>query len=114
MRRCIVSLAEVYSYHWVHRVGFNEPRRPIFGITSQARPETAPSITSVKYVALLTIGWSREPFASAQDALMPTHISGFSASVYEVQVVGGRERGSRCIWQRAYPLSHIPIPATLT
>jgi hypothetical protein len=104
----IISLADAYSTHWIHR-GVSGRFIPEFlTVEAEAFPEEFTLERSQKFEAQLSPGWYDSAIPEDDQGDEPTHAYGFTASVWETTKNRGRK-----IWDRPYPMDDVPIPAFL-
>jgi hypothetical protein len=65
----------------------------------------------VGFSADLSLGWNDETIQDDDYAEVPTHLSGFTATLWETDGMGDERGWSQSIWSRVYPMDDIPIPA---
>jgi hypothetical protein len=72
-------------------------------ITSEAAPEDLTVGGAQGFEAMLSLGWNDENDPD-HGPYEPTHHSGFTASVWEVDGFGEEQGYGQAVWTRAYPM----------
>jgi hypothetical protein len=106
MKSHILSLADAYSRHWVHRAVEAPGKKGFLGVQSDAPPEELSSDSYSKFVAELCIVREDEELGEDRHSREPVYVSGFRARLWETDGMGI----GRTVLERAYPMDHIPVP----
>jgi hypothetical protein len=109
----ILDLADAHSQHWIHRVGPARNSSIFLEVESKAPAEELTVDFATSIAAQFCLGWNDATLREDDDPDGPTHLSGFTASVFESNGKGHGERRVRLIWERAYPMDRVRIPAFL-
>jgi hypothetical protein len=111
MESHIVSLAEAYAQHWIHRMLRVNERSRFLVVESAAPPEAFTSDDFTAFSADLYVDravWypRAEPVSTE-----PEHVYGFEAILWEADGMGDLRRSMGTAWSREYPMDSIPFSA---
>jgi hypothetical protein len=106
MKRHLVSLADAYTGHWVHRAMEARGRKNFLGIQSEGPSEESSSDSHITVVAELFIVRDNEELREDRYSREPAYVSGFKARLWETDGMGS----GQTVLEHAYLMDHIPVP----